>query len=448
MARAAYRSVCCVVGIALFPFCLHAQFQIYGLSGYPVHHLSNFWNGKIYAATERGVFTRPVQGSDTIWTLIGLEGMSVRAVYPHNIGPLGYAITAGIEWMPGQTDSAVIYCSRYSDMNWLPADSGINRADVNSIRTINGFPSPAICGETFTGGGGKVYVRSSDVWNEVFDIGIGVVNVVTVDPRNVTVWVGGETAIFAPFIAHSTDKGATWTNTFPDLAGDNACNSLAFDPIDTSVVYAGMEGSVIKSTDGGMAWFITTLQGTPYYFYGLAYDSFTGSLFAGGTTSGGDPGLFVSRDHGSTWNPVALPAECDGILCMTIIPTMIPEEHILLMGTLTAGVIGYRIPLTSVEDPAAPQQISLKQNYPNPFNPTTTIRYTVGGIRGQGLGISQVRLVVYDLLGREVAVLVNERKPPGSYEVRFDASALVSGVYMYCLKAGRYVESRTMLLLR
>ena len=84
----------------------------------------------------------------------------------------------------------------------------------------------------------------------------------------------------------------------------------------------------------------------------------------------------------------------------------------------------------SVQDAdAVPVEFSLLQNYPNPFNPTTEISYQVPVA-------STVRLAVYDLLGREVAVLVNERKAPGSYEVKFDGSSLSSGVYIYRLQAG------------
>ena len=67
-----------------------------------------------------------------------------------------------------------------------------------------------------------------------------------------------------------------------------------------------------------------------------------------------------------------------------------------------------------------------------------------GGL-GPGVG---VKIAVYDLLGREVAVLVNERKQPGSYEVSFDASALASGVYFYRLTAGSFSQARTMVLLK
>jgi hypothetical protein len=88
-----------------------------------------------------------------------------------------------------------------------------------------------------------------------------------------------------------------------------------------------------------------------------------------------------------------------------------------------------------------PTEFELFQNYPNPFNPVTTIRYTVPQS-------AEVKIIVYDILGREVASLVNEYKPTGTYEVSFDANALASGVYFYQLKAGNYLETRKMILLK
>jgi len=90
---------------------------------------------------------------------------------------------------------------------------------------------------------------------------------------------------------------------------------------------------------------------------------------------------------------------------------------------------------------ALPEGLTLYQNTPNPFNSTTGVIYQLP-VAGT------VRLVVYDLLGREVAVLVNERKSPGRYEVRFDAALLAGGVYFYRLQAGNFVQTRTMLLLK
>jgi hypothetical protein len=120
------------------------------------------------------------------------------------------------------------------------------------------------------------------------------------------------------------------------------------------------------------------------------------------------------------------------------------------------GYIGYnfefshRLMVTGVASNITnlPANYSLFQNYPNPFNPSTVIGYSVGGVRGQVLGVSEVRLVVYDLVGREVAILVNERKAPGSYQVKFDGSGLSTGVYMYRLTTGSFVQSRKMLLIK
>lgn len=83
----------------------------------------------------------------------------------------------------------------------------------------------------------------------------------------------------------------------------------------------------------------------------------------------------------------------------------------------------------------------LAQNYPNPFNPTTQIRYSIGSKQF-------VSLSVYDILGKEVATLVEEEKPSGTYTAEFDASNLSSGVYLYQLHAGDFTETKKMMLMR
>jgi len=94
-----------------------------------------------------------------------------------------------------------------------------------------------------------------------------------------------------------------------------------------------------------------------------------------------------------------------------------------------------------VDEPTLPASFKLFQNYPNPFNPATSIKYTVSSIMN-------VRLTVYDILGREVAILVNEEKFPGSYEVKFNASHLSSGTYFYVLRAGNFSETKKMILMK
>jgi hypothetical protein len=98
--------------------------------------------------------------------------------------------------------------------------------------------------------------------------------------------------------------------------------------------------------------------------------------------------------------------------------------------------------ITSVDETETqPAAFALEQNYPNPFNPSTSIQYSVGSDQF-------VSLKVFDILGKEVATLVNERKPAGSYRVSFDASKTPSGLYFYRLNAASFSETKKMLLVR
>jgi hypothetical protein len=96
---------------------------------------------------------------------------------------------------------------------------------------------------------------------------------------------------------------------------------------------------------------------------------------------------------------------------------------------------------SSAHDNAKVSSATLNQNYPNPFNPSTTIKYELPKA-------SDVRLAVYDLLGREVSVLVNERRDAGVHEVKFDGDGISNGVYFYRLTAGNFVQTRKLLLLK
>ena len=97
----------------------------------------------------------------------------------------------------------------------------------------------------------------------------------------------------------------------------------------------------------------------------------------------------------------------------------------------------------SVSDrsPEAPTNFYLFQNYPNPFNPTTNIRFQI-------VESGFVSLKVYDILGREVATLVNEEKHAGNYEVEFNGNGLSSGIYFYKLQAGSYTSVKKMILMK
>jgi cyanophycinase len=102
--------------------------------------------------------------------------------------------------------------------------------------------------------------------------------------------------------------------------------------------------------------------------------------------------------------------------------------------------------------PLIEKNFVLHQNYPNPFNPVTTIKFaipkSVETLHASTGSATATSLRIYDVLGREVAVLVNSEKSPGTYEIKWDASGLSSGIYFYRLTAGSFIETRKMLLLR
>jgi len=98
-----------------------------------------------------------------------------------------------------------------------------------------------------------------------------------------------------------------------------------------------------------------------------------------------------------------------------------------------------------------PEHFSLYQNYPNPFNPVTKIKFDIITsllFPNALIGNQFVSLKVYDILGNEIATLVNEQLQPGTYEVTFDGSGLTSGIYFYRLKTGNFVDTKKLILLK
>jgi hypothetical protein len=106
---------------------------------------------------------------------------------------------------------------------------------------------------------------------------------------------------------------------------------------------------------------------------------------------------------------------------------------------LTYGIVG-------VNDDSQPIGFELKQNYPNPFNPSTLISFTIPSTAGGN--VTNVSLTVYDVLGKQIATLLNENIPAGSYSIKFNASSLTSGTYFYRLKAGNNIQTKKMILIK
>jgi hypothetical protein len=132
----------------------------------------------------------------------------------------------------------------------------------------------------------------------------------------------------------------------------------------------------------------------------------------------------------SKWNPFDGP--------FTVVDGAMNQHQYTQASYIT---LHYSVLITEVALKAEPGPVmyALSQNYPNPFNPSTTIKYKLPKS-------SVVRLSVFDMLGREVSVLLNERRDAGVYEVKFDGSSLASGVYFYRLQAGDFVQAKGLVI--
>ncbi len=117
-----------------------------------------------------------------------------------------------------------------------------------------------------------------------------------------------------------------------------------------------------------------------------------------------------------------------------------------LVGIDNVKITGYQSTTDIKDNSNMPQYFDLTQNFPNPFNPTTKIKYSIPIL---GSAMLSVQLKVYDILGKEIATLVNEEKAPGQYVVDFNTGGgLASGTYIYTLKAGNFIQSKKMVLLK
>jgi photosystem II stability/assembly factor-like uncharacterized protein len=271
----------------------------------------------------------------------------------------------------------------------------------------------------------------------------------------------------------TTDGGNTWI----DLTSNGYFTDFCF--IDSLVGWALSgnsigNGPLLKTTNGGESWIDTIEIGNINAFY--FHDNNNGWIVSNysmyKTTDGGNNWEFLSDIFDLTVLQFTFESNSKGYMLAvdynyqdlyTIYQTLdgglnwVPLRKYTYLKNIFVSESG-RIwgvgeyaqifssdeVITSVEENQIKEEINtylLSQNFPNPFNPITTIRYSIANH-------SNVTIKVYDLLGREVATLVNEEKPAGEYEVEFDGSSLTSGIYFYQLKDGNYTETKKMILLK
>jgi len=352
--------------------------------------------------------------------------------------------------------------------NWNQQSSGTNK-DLNCVYfvdTLIGW----MCGYQGT------ILKTTDGGNSwTPQNSFTVSNLLSIDFFNEsTGWVVG----VGGTILKTTNGGANWVSQnspFPEIISD-------VDFVDSlygwAATYASgsIETTIIKTTDGGNLWelitvpmliplpafsidFIDRNTGWIVGFYETIYKSIDGGnnwfeqLFGLVSSDGFLSVSFVDENNGWTVGyegVIANTSDGGNLWSAQNSGTTNILWDVYFVNRTTGWAVGdnglilkYSIPV-SVDDKnqgLTPIQFSLEQNYPNPFNPSTTIQYSIpeGG---------NVKLLVYNSLGEEVAVLADEYKDAGNYNIKFNASKLPSGIYFYKLKMNSSIETKKMILLR
>ncbi len=232
-------------------------------------------------------------------------------------------------------------------------------------------------------------------------------------------------------VFYSDNEGTNWNTT---TNGFVSFTPSAFAINNQGEVFLSTLGyGIYKTTDNGINWVNKTGAGWEYSSLIINSD---GSMYAG--TKGN--WIYRSLNNGDNWELVK--------------SGMGEDKYVLSLltnstGYLFAGMDYYGIyksvnkVVTNIEEPITeiPEDFVLYSNYPNPFNNSTKISYEIPVQ-------SNVSIILYDALGREVATLVNEVKPGGKHQFSFVENNLVSGVYFYTLRAGNYTQTKKMILLK
>jgi len=407
----------------------------------------------LFAGTEgSGVFRSTNNG--TSWSATG-----------NLVNPYVYALVVfGTNLFAGTDGDDGVYLSTNNGASWVAAGSGLTNTRILSI-TISGT-------NLFTGTfGGGVFLSTNNgtSWTPASSgLTNTYVNAITVSGTNL--FASTEGGIFL-----STNNGTTWTVASTGLTNTYIHNIA----VSGTNLFAGTEDGVFFSTNNGTNWTQVSTGLTNTIIWALAVSGT--NLFAGSNGNGvwrrpldeiipveltsftasvtentvtlrwttatelNNLGFEVQRSiENKNWNAIAF-VEGTGT-------TTSSQNYNCVDNSVSSGTYFYRLKqvdfngnfeFSSVVDVIVglPNEFVLAQNYPNPFNPSTSITYQIAVN-------NLVNLKIYNVLGNEIATLVNEVQPAGKYEITFNASSLSSGTYFYKLQAGNIIETKKMILLK
>jgi photosystem II stability/assembly factor-like uncharacterized protein len=397
-------------------------------------------NGKLFAMTDWGLF-RSSSAVDT-WDIVDQSHI--------NINSTSIALNASGDLFVAH---GYVYRSTDEGNTWVIDTCGMSSVSFITIQGMTSAPN----GVLYAGG----YINNS--LYRSMDNGVSWQSPST--SATCTTFVAGASGnmcgLCSPNFLRSTNNGDTWVSKlYNESCVDTTQYMQGYGPefvsiyeISSNIYLAGSMDGMFKSIDTGNTWHNAS-EGLPYIakaWYSTSSYPYVGTLLGFPTVPaivgnaqgrifiGCNYGVYSSIDSGKSWQPYneGLPAG------VSVNSLLIDENGYMYAGTANGAVFKSTQTTVGVTDVQknVPLAWKLDQNYPNPFNPSTQINYQLSKL-------SKVSLKVFDLLGREVANLVNEEQSAGPHIVKWDASRMSTGVYFYQLNAGSFIQTKKMLLLK
>jgi photosystem II stability/assembly factor-like uncharacterized protein len=366
----------------------------------------------IFAGTYDGVFRSDNDGEDWILVNNGLTDLSILS-----FGVSGKHLFAG-------TENGIFHSDNYGS-SWTPVSTGLTTMEIRAIvAAVTRTGDTCIFAGTYGGGVFCSDNNASGEWQEV-NSGLTLKHIYCLAVLDTNIFAGGAG------ISRSTDNGENW---YPADSGLTYKSVLAFAILPgKDFIWAGTYGGgAFVSADNGKSW-TRVNSGLPNYYFLWSF------AISGTNIFGAINGVCLLEDINGSWKEVNTGLGHLGVRCLII------SGSDLYGGTQGGGV--WKRPLsdmiTSVKSPSTnlPANLTLSQNYPNPFHSVTDICFSIPSA-------SFVSLRIFNTLGREVATLVEDELPAGTYTKQWNAKNISSGIYFYRLQAGDRIETKRLLIAR
>ena len=334
------------------------------------------------------------------------------------------------------------YISYDNGSTWAESGSGLpGFASINSIVEGENFLYAGFGEYWLNADVGGIY-RSNDGGKSWDLVGLENIPIQSIAIARGSVLAQSKGVYLGYSLYKSFNNGTTW-NLFDSFL-PNGIYPHKLGSVNDAL-FLGTNAGVYESDDAGYTWQLNSngiIKGSlkPYPAVDYLYTNFQNNKLSNFIFTKVQNHIYILRQGDTMWHEVGanISRNVQSIFNLT-------SDSDYLYAATDSGL--WRINLSAIttvddrKEQKFPSEFNLLQNYPNPFNPTTTIKYNIPQE-------SFVHLKVYDVIGREVALLVNEEKLPGNYEVKFDASGLASGVYFYTLSTGSYTQTKKLVLMK